>query len=292
MQVKRIGVFFTLIKKAFFVFLEYNGLKLSASLSYYTVFSAVPLLIIIMSLAGVFFGELAVEGKVYVQIRELVGSQTALQVQHIIQKIEFSSHGTAGSIIGFVILFFSASGVFSEIQDSINYIWSIKPGPRKRFLHIVIKKLLSFSLLIVMGFILLVSLFINAITALLSERLEGRFPDSTVRIFSFVKPGVTAGHHYCPFHSHIQNPSQRINQLERCACWFPVYVGIIYGWKICDWPLSRQFDDWGNLWPDRLCPDHHDLGILYIHHTVFWRLVHPGICGKFRKKNPPFDKIV
>jgi len=185
MQVKRIGVFFTLIKKAFFVFLEYNGLKLSASLSYYTVFSAVPLLIIIMSLAGVFFGELAVEGKVYVQIRELVGSQTALQVQHIIQKIEFSSHGTAGSIIGFVILFFSASGVFSEIQDSINYIWSIKPGPRKRFLHIVIKKLLSFSLLIVMGFILLVSLFINAITALLSERLEGRFPDSTVRIFSF-----------------------------------------------------------------------------------------------------------
>jgi len=190
MQVKRIGVFFTLIKKAFFVFLEYNGLKLSASLSYYTVFSAVPLLIIIMSLAGVFFGELAVEGKVYVQIRELVGSQTALQVQHIIQKIEFSSHGTAGSIIGFVILFFSASGVFSEIQDSINYIWSIKPGPRKRFLHIVIKKLLSFSLLIVMGFILLVSLFINAITALLSERLEGRFPDSTVRIFSFVNLGL------------------------------------------------------------------------------------------------------
>jgi membrane protein len=189
-MVKGIRDFFALIKKSFFLFLEYNGLKLSAALSYYTVFSAAPLLIIIMSLAGVFFGQMAVEGKVYFEIEELVGNQTALQVQHVIQNIELSKQGTLGSIIGFVILFFTASGVFSEIQDSVNIIWDIKPGPKKRLLQILIRKLLSFSLLIGVGFILLVSLFINAMADLISERVEKNFPDSLTRLLKLGNLGL------------------------------------------------------------------------------------------------------
>jgi membrane protein len=184
--VKKIKSFFTIFKDAVQLFVKYNGLKLSAALSYYTVFSAIPLLIVIISLTGIFFGRQAVEGKVYLEIKELVGSQAATQIQHIIQNIQQSNQGTIGSLIGFVILFISASGVFSEIQDSINYLWSIQAPPKKRILHMLTKKLTSFSLLIGLGFILLVSLIINAIVDVLSEQLKNKFPDSTVKLFNDV----------------------------------------------------------------------------------------------------------
>lgn len=179
-----------MLVKSFNRFDAYNGLKLSAALSYYTVFSICPLLIVIISLAGVFFGREAVEGRVYHQISGLVGSDTALQIQDIIRNTQMSSHGKLGGIIGTVILIIGASGVFSEIQGSINYLWSIPPPKKRAFLIAVIRKLISFSLLIAFAFLLMVSLTANAVVDLLFDRLKGLFSNSMVNLFYFLNIGL------------------------------------------------------------------------------------------------------
>jgi membrane protein len=182
--------FWRILVKSFNHFLDFNGLKLSAALSYYTVFSIAPLLIVIIFLAGIFFGQDAVEGKVYHQISGLVGSNTALQIQDIIRNTELSSHGELGGIIGTVILLIGASGVFSEIQSSINFLWSI-PAPKKKILLIaLLRRLISFSLLLGFSFLCLVSLTANALLAILSDRLKSLLSDSMVNLFYFVNLGL------------------------------------------------------------------------------------------------------
>jgi membrane protein len=184
---KKIKYFFQVVKKSFQLFNEFNGLKLSAALSYYTVFSIGPLLVIIISLAGIFFGKKAVEGKVYGQISQLSGSDTALQIQQIISNIQKNHHSVAGAIIGFVILLAGASGVFSEIQDSLNLMWSgsyKKNIKQKTGILVFIKqRLWSFSLLGGMAFILMVSLIINSLIDLMSDRLKNYFPDYVITVF-------------------------------------------------------------------------------------------------------------
>jgi membrane protein len=175
-----------LFVKSFYHFSDFNGFKLSAALSYYTVFSIAPLLIVIISLAGVFFGRLAVEGKVYHQISGLVGTETALQIQTIILNTQETSRGKLGGIIGTIILIIGASGVFSEIQSSINYLWSIPAPKKKAFLVAVLRKLISFSLLIAVAFLLMVSLTANALVDLMSDRLKGLFSNSMLNLFYFV----------------------------------------------------------------------------------------------------------
>jgi len=177
------GVFWKLLKKTFDEFFEDNSLKLSASLSYYTIFSIAPLLIIIISLAGIFFGLEAVQGRVYGQINGLVGNSAAAQIQEIIKNVQTSEHKQGGAVAGFIILIIGATGVFTEIQDSINYIWSVKAKPKKGWLKIIMNRLLSFSLIASFGFLLLVSLLVNSVMDVMSDRLKLLFADATVYIF-------------------------------------------------------------------------------------------------------------
>jgi membrane protein len=167
-------------------FLTDNGMKLSASLSYYTIFSLGPVLILLISFAGILFGKDAVKGKLFYQINGLVGNSAALQIQQIIQNIEQSQYTTSGAILGIIILIIGATGVFAEIQDSINYIWSLKAKPKKSWLKLLINRLLSFSLIVSFGFILMVSLAIHAVMDLLYDTLARLFKDTIVLIFQAV----------------------------------------------------------------------------------------------------------
>lgn len=178
--------FWRILKKAAIEFFSDNGIKLSASLSYYTVFSIGPVLIIIISLAGIFFGKEAVQGKIYHQINGLVGNSAALQIQDIIQNIEKSQLSASGAVIGFIVLIIGATGVFTEIQDSINYIWAIKAKPKRGLLHVLMNRLISFSLIISFGFILLVSLIVNALVDLMQDRLKNFFDTASVYIFQAI----------------------------------------------------------------------------------------------------------
>lgn len=174
---------FILLKNTGIAFSDDNAFKLSASLSYYTIFALGPLFIIIISLAGLFFGHDAVQGKLYEQIKALVGNDAALQIQEIIINASRSHATAAGAIIGIIILFIGATGVFTEMQSSINFIWSVKSKPKKGWLKFLFNRLISFSLVIGLGFVLLVSLVINALLALLSDKLMRLFPHYTVYLF-------------------------------------------------------------------------------------------------------------
>ncbi|TDH26203.1 YihY/virulence factor BrkB family protein [Segetibacter sp. 3557_3] len=187
---KVIKKYFKVIKGAFNAFIEDNCVKLSAALSYYTIFSIGPLLVIVLSLSGVFFGMEAVQGKLYNQMSGLIGADAALQVQQIIKNIQASKKGTVGAIIGGIVLIIGATGIFTEIQDSINFIWSLKAKPKRGFVRLLFNRLLSFSLIISLGFLLVVSLVINTLMDLLNERLTRLFPDTTVYLFYGLNLGL------------------------------------------------------------------------------------------------------
>lgn len=183
---KKLKSIATLFKNASYGFVHDNAFKLSASLSYYTVFALAPFLIIIISLAGIFFGREAVQGKIYFELYQLVGSEAAMQIQEIIQNIQAKQYSTIGAVIGSIILLVGATGVFTEMQDSINYIWSVKAKPKKSWLKFLINRLVSFSLIIGLGFVLLVSLIVNAVLNLLSDKLYKLLPNFTVSLFHTV----------------------------------------------------------------------------------------------------------
>ncbi len=102
----------TLVKKTMESFIDDEALKFSASLSYYTIFSIAPLIIIVVSVASLMFGQDAVEGRVYYQIKSLIGSDAALQIQHIIATVQLQDKGIAGTIAGLSILFFGCNRCF------------------------------------------------------------------------------------------------------------------------------------------------------------------------------------
>jgi membrane protein len=182
-RVKKVGSLFRHTAEGF---MNDHGFKLSASLSYYTVFALGPLIIIIISLAGIFSKSLAVQQQIYQQINTLLGSDAAAQIQSIIINLQKSETTTTGAIVGAIILFIGATGVFTEMQDSINYIWSVKAKPKKGWLKFLINRLLSFSLVVGMGFLLMVSLIVNALLNLLSDRLATLLSNYTVSVFNLI----------------------------------------------------------------------------------------------------------
>lgn len=181
----------SLLKQAFTGFSNDKVLKLSASLAYYTVFSLGPMIIVVIFFADIFWGRDAVEGTIYGQIKNFVGADAALQLQQIIKNAAINKDGYITAIIGFISLLFGATGIFAEIQDSINGIWGLKPKPQKGWLKMLLNRLLSFSIVVSLGFLLLVSLIINGIIDALNTRLTNIFPELTVIIFYVVNLAIT-----------------------------------------------------------------------------------------------------
>jgi len=169
-----------IVKQSFADFFSERVMKLSAALSYYTLFSLPGLLIIILWISDIFYGKAAVEGSVYGQIADFVGRDAALQIQETIRNATLSSDNKIATIVGLITLIIGATSVFGEIQDSINLIWRLKAKPRKGWLKLVVNRLLSFSIIITLGFLLLVSLIINGILDAFISRLTVAFPEAQV----------------------------------------------------------------------------------------------------------------
>jgi membrane protein len=180
---KKVSVYWKVIKKAAIDFNNDNAFKLAASLSYSMIFAIGPMMIVVISLAGIFWGQQAVEGHLYEQIKDLVGNNAALAIQDIIRNIQQSRHSTAGAIIGGIILVIGATGVFADIQGSINYMWSIQTKPKKGWLKLILNRLLSFSMVVAFGFVSMVSLVINSLMDLFSNYLKRYFSHLTVYVF-------------------------------------------------------------------------------------------------------------
>jgi membrane protein len=182
---------FNILKASYKAFLDDNALKMSASLAYYTVFAMAPLLMILISAASIFYGKAAIQNKVFSELNGFLGSDAAMKIQEVLQKITINDNSTSAIIIGVVTLFIGATGVFLEIQDSINQIWRVKAKPKKGWKKLIINRLLSFSMIITLGFLLIVSLIVNGIILALSAKLSQYFPEVTIVIVEAVNFAVT-----------------------------------------------------------------------------------------------------
>jgi len=153
---------------------------MSAALAYYTIFSIAPLLILVISVSTIFYGRSAIEGSIYGEIRSFVGDAAALQIQDLIKNATIAKGNAFASIASIIALIIGATSIFGEIQDSINFIWGLKAKAKRGILKILINRLLSFSIIISVSFILLVSLLVNTVLDILSNRLIKIFPHVTV----------------------------------------------------------------------------------------------------------------
>lgn len=172
-------------------FIDDNGLKLSASLAYYTVFSLAPLLILVISLAGLFFGQDAATNRLYPQIARYVGSPAAVQIQDMLKSMALSGKTVTAVTVSIITLVVGASSIFIEIQDSLNMIWRVKAKPKKGWVKMLQNRFLSFSLIISLGFLLLASLVVNFLMDALSAQLTRFLPQVTGMLFKAINLGIT-----------------------------------------------------------------------------------------------------
>jgi membrane protein len=155
-------------------FIEDRITKLSAALAYYTIFSLTPLIIIIIAAASILFSNRLNPGtELFAQISAMVGDDAAKQIQGFVDSNNLKGKSTIGLIIGVVTLVIGSTAIFIEIQDSINLIWKVKAVPKKGWLKMLTNRLLSFSLIASLGFLLLVSLVLNSIVVGIGDKLAG-----------------------------------------------------------------------------------------------------------------------
>jgi membrane protein len=140
-----------------------NTFQLGAALAYYAVFSLAPMLIIAIAIAGVVFGEQAARGRVAEQLRSTVGPQVADAVQEMLRSASETSSGNLAAVVSVVILLFSATAVFGQLQAALNTIWGVKPRPDRGWLDALKDRFWSFVMVLGLGLLLLASLVMSAL---------------------------------------------------------------------------------------------------------------------------------
>ncbi len=169
-------VLFRLLKETFQEWQADKASRLAAALAYYTIFSLAPLLIMAIAIAGSIFGEEAAKGEIVGQIQELVGTEGATVIETAIKNANQPRISNMASLISVGVLLFGASGVFAQLQDALNTIWNVKVKPKQGVLNFIHKRILSFSAVLGIGFLLLVSLVISAALSALNKYMEHLIP--------------------------------------------------------------------------------------------------------------------
>ena len=155
---------------------EDDCFTLGAALSYYTIFSIAPIIVIIIAVAGFVFGPDAVQGELYDKLSGLVGSEAATQIQDLVRKSYQSDAGIIATVVGIITLVFGATGVVNQLKKSLNIIWEMKAVPKNGILKFLLDRVLSLGLILALGFILLVTLVIEGVVAALSSQIETLVP--------------------------------------------------------------------------------------------------------------------
>jgi membrane protein len=153
-----------------------NASRLAAALAYYSLLSLAPLLVIVIAVAGLFYGPDAARGKIAGELGAVVGGEAALGIQSVAASARSQTGGVISTIVGVVTLFVGASGVFGELQSSLNTIWEVKPKPGRGVLGQLKDRFLSFTMVLGVAFLLLVSLVLSALLSALGTSVAGALP--------------------------------------------------------------------------------------------------------------------
>lgn len=165
-----------LIKQVGISWLDDYVPSMGAALAYYTIFSLAPLLLIVISVAGLVFGEDAARGEIQAQLQDLMGDRGASALQDLLASVREPAEGLTGTAVGLVLLFFGATTMFAELQDALDRIWRVPGRLRKSgWLTLVRARLMAFAMVLAVGFLLIVSLATSAMLATVSRRLEPVF---------------------------------------------------------------------------------------------------------------------
>ena len=187
---------FELLIQTFNEFMDDKAMKMSASLAYYTIFSIAPLLLIVIWLVGFFYGEVLdgeqdAQAEIFEEFANLFGADTAAQIQQIIQNISVSNKSGLGIAIGIGTLVIGSTTIFMDIQESLNRIWGVRAKPKKGWLKMLLNRVISFSMVLGLGFLLIVSLIANGIILALSSQITQFFPEISVVMVQWINIGLT-----------------------------------------------------------------------------------------------------
>jgi len=163
------GLSYRLLKETFNDWMQDSALRLSAALAYYSVFSIAPLLVIAISIAGWALGPEAVTGHLDNQLKGYIGAGAAEAVQSMVKSASEPRDSLLGTIVGFVTLMFGASAIFGQLKDALNTIWEVKPKEGTGVVGFVRDRFLNFSMVLVIGFLLLISLLLTTALAAASD---------------------------------------------------------------------------------------------------------------------------
>ncbi len=158
--------------------------RLAAALAYYTVFSIPPLLVVAIGIASLFTDRATIEAQVVNQAGTLMGQQGGEAIDTILQSAEEPGDGELlPTLLGFALLVFGASGVFTQLQDAMNTIWEVKPDPKRGFFAKIKDRFFSFSMVLVIGFVLLVSLVLSTVLATFGGYISGFISDAEILLW-------------------------------------------------------------------------------------------------------------
>lgn len=170
-----------LLKQTFTEFSEDQGTKSAAALAYYTVFSLPPLLVLLLMIAGIVIDPQQLQGGMKQQMQSLLGPQAAEQVQTMIQSTQKPGQGgTLATILGIAALLFGATGAFVQLQSTLNEMWEVEPDPElggaQKAMRFVTKRVLSFGMILVIAFLLMVALVASSVVSAAGGQLAGFLP--------------------------------------------------------------------------------------------------------------------
>ena len=183
----------TITKNSAIAWSKADPFRQSAVVAYYAIFSMPGLLVILIAGAGFFFGEKAVQGEISSQISTVMGKDTSLQIQNMIVRATNHKNNALAAIISIGTLILGCTGVFEELQVSLNQIWEVKVVAKKQWLKSIKDRLFSFGLIISIGFLLLVSLAMTAMLAALSGWIKNHLPGFALFFFHIIDFGLSFG---------------------------------------------------------------------------------------------------
>jgi len=154
---------------------DHDASTQSAALAFYTMFSLAPLLVVVIALFGLAFGADAVRGEILTEFQDWMGKDAASLVQSILRTVNEPKTNGLAFLVGIAILIFGASGVFVQLQQSLNRVWGVVPKPGAALKRLLRKRLLSFAVVLGIGFLLLVSLVLSTALTALGDFLERRY---------------------------------------------------------------------------------------------------------------------
>jgi membrane protein len=185
--------YFSIIKETASEWMAADPFRQSATVAYYAVFSIPALLVIVIALAGLAFGKDAVQGEISEQIRGALGPDTAKSIETIIERYSEEKTSLWATIIGFMTLIVGSTGVFAELQTSLNRVWEVKVTAKKKLLKKIKDRLFSFGLVLSIGFLLLISLLLTTGLEAMSGWVQRRFPDMILIVFHILNFVVSFG---------------------------------------------------------------------------------------------------